>query len=499
MKVLILGGGASGLMAALSAAQDERNTVTVLERQSRVGRKLLATGNGRCNLTNLDLSPVHYHGQDAGFARAALSRFDGKATLDFFHALGLLTTAEPSGRVYPLSDQSNSVVDVLRFAAAQAGVQLVCGFDAQGVKKKARGYQVTGADGSAYFGDKLIIACGGCAGKALGGTMSGYELLSQLGHSRTALHPSLTQIRTDPAPIRGLKGVRADCRIRLRADGRTLLEDAGEVQFTETGVSGPAAFTLSRAAGQAQGAGLLLDFLRDYPAPQVRALLQARREAFPALAGEELLSGMLHPRLGKMLCHACGLGAQPLASGSDAPLEALVSVIKYFSLPVTGVSGFESAQVTAGGVRTAEFRADTLESRLAPGVFACGNVVHVHDLVDFVSGESDLAGASAAAYVLKGEAADTVVLDLVPGNGVGYTVPQRVRPADVDRSVNISFRVRQNYGPSQITVTCGGRQLARFKRQRMAPGEMEHIALPKVLLEKADGPLTVAVEEVIAE
>jgi len=319
---------------------------------SRASAQLLATGNGRCNLTNLDLSPVHYHGQDAGFARAALSRFDGKATLDFFHALGLLTTAEPSGRVYPLSDQSNSVVDVLRFAAAQAGVQLVCGFDAQSVRKKARGYQVTGADGSVVFLEiKLIIACGGCAGKALGGTMSGYELLSQLGHSRTALHPSLTQIRTDPAPIRGLKGVRADCRIRQRTDGRTLLEDAGEVQFTETGVSGPVAFALSRAAGQAQGAGLLLDFLREYPAPQVRALLQARREAFPALAGEELLSGMLHPRLGKTLCHACGLGAQPLASGSDAPLEALVSVIKSFSLPVTGVSGFESAQVTAGGGR----------------------------------------------------------------------------------------------------------------------------------------------------
>ena len=372
MKVLILGGGASGLMAALSAAQDERNTVTVLERQSRVGRKLLATGNGRCNLTNLDLSPEHYHGQDAGFARAALSRFDGNTTLDFFHALGLLTAAEPSGRVYPLSDQANSVVDVLRFAAAQAGVQLVCGFDAQNVKKKARGYQVTGADGSAYFGDKLIVACGGCAGKALGGTMSGYELLSQLGHSRTALHPSLTQIRTDPAPIRGLKGVRADCRMRLRADGRTIQEDAGEAQFTETGVSGPVAFALSRAAGQAQGAELLLDFLRDYPAPQVRGLLQARRAAFPVLAGEDL-----HPRLGKTLCHAHGLGAQPLASVSDAALDALVNAIKYFSLPVTGVSGFESAQVTAGGVRTAEFRADTLESRLAPGVFACGEVLDI--------------------------------------------------------------------------------------------------------------------------
>ena len=134
-----------------------------------------------------------------------------------------------------------------------------------------------------------------------------------------------------------------------------------------------------------------------------------------------------------------------------------------------------------------------------PGVFACGNVVHVHDLVDFVSGESDRAGAAAAAYVLHGETPDAAVLDLVPGNGVGYTVPQRVRPADVDKGVEISFRVRQNYGPSQITITCGEKQLARFKRQRMAPGEMEHITLPGVLLEKADGPLTVAVEEVVAK
>lgn len=134
-----------------------------------------------------------------------------------------------------------------------------------------------------------------------------------------------------------------------------------------------------------------------------------------------------------------------------------------------------------------------------PGVFACGNVVHVHDLVDFVSGESDRAGAAAAAYVLHGEAPDAAVLDLVPGNGVGYTVPQRVRPADVDKGVEISFRVRQNYGPSQITITCGEKQLARFKRQRMAPGEMEHITLPGVLLAKADGPLTVAVEEVVAK
>ena len=355
MKVIILGGGASGLMAALSAARDARNTVTILERQSRVGRKLLATGNGRCNLTNLQLSPARYHGQDPAFAQAALTRFGVQDALEFFHGLGLLTVAEASGRVYPLSDQANSVLDVLRFAAEQAGVQTVCGFDAQSVRKKARGYQLTAADGTGFFADRLIIACGGCAGKALGGTMAGYDLLGQLGHSRTPLHPSLTQIRTDPAPIRGLKGVRADCHIRLRAGGRTVQEDAGEAQAAE----------------------LLLDLLRAYPEPQVRELLAARKTALPQLAAEDALAGMLHPRLGKTLCRACGLGQQPLAGVPDEVLAALAKKIKNFALPVTGVSEFESAQVTAGGVRTAEFRADTLESRLAPGVFACGEVLDI--------------------------------------------------------------------------------------------------------------------------
>ena len=377
MKVLILGGGASGLMAALSAAQDPGNTVTILERQSRVGRKLLATGNGRCNLTNTDLSLTHYHGQSPAFARAALTRFDGRRTLEFFHALGLLTVAESSGRVYPLSDQANSVVDVLRFAAQQTGITVVCGFDAQSVRKKARGYQVTGADGQGYFGDRLIVACGGCAGKALGGTMSGYELLSQLGHTRTPLHPSLTPIRTDTAAIRGLKGVRADCLLRLRIDGRTAGQDAGELQFTETGVSGPVAFTLSRQAAQSQQAELLLDFLRGYSSQEVLALLAVRQHAFGQLPAEELLAGMLHPRLGKTLCHACGLFSQPIAELSAQTLHTVAERIKYFPLQVIGTSGFESAQVTAGGIQTAQFRADTLESRLAPGVFACGEVLDI--------------------------------------------------------------------------------------------------------------------------
>ena len=131
-----------------------------------------------------------------------------------------------------------------------------------------------------------------------------------------------------------------------------------------------------------------------------------------------------------------------------------------------------------------------------PGVFACGNVVHVHDLVDFVSGESETAGAAAAAYVQNGEIETETVLPLAAGEGIGYTVPQHIRLDGVQKSVSVSFRVRRNYGPSTITVRCGPNKIAAFKRERLAPGEMEHITLPKALLQKADGPLIVAVEEV---
>ena len=131
-----------------------------------------------------------------------------------------------------------------------------------------------------------------------------------------------------------------------------------------------------------------------------------------------------------------------------------------------------------------------------PGVFACGNVVHVHDLVDFVSGESETAGAAAAAYVQNGEIETETVLPLAVGEGIGYTVPQHIRLDGVQKSVSVSFRVRRNYGPSTITVRCGPNKIAAFKRERLAPGEMEHITLPKALLQKADGPLIVAVEEV---
>lgn len=376
MKVLVIGGGASGMAAALTAAQVPGAQVTLLERQARVGRKLLATGNGRCNLTNRHIESSHYHGAPPAFVRPALERFPMEETLRYFESLGLLTVEEPSGRVYPFSDQANSVVDVLRLALETAGVEVVLGAEVLALGKKARGYSAKTQEKS-YYGDKVILACGGVAGGKLGGTDLGYRLLEALGHRITPLKPALVQLRTETGPIRGLKGVRADAGIILKRQGQTVAEGGGEVQFTDFGISGPAIFELSREI-TGHGETLLLDFLRPWDADTLRAHLLRRRDACPALPLEDFLTGTLHNRLGRMVLKQAGLSlGAPSGSLDEAALSEVLRLLKHFPLEVTGPMGFDQAQVTAGGADTSQFRADTLESRLCPGLFACGEVLDV--------------------------------------------------------------------------------------------------------------------------
>lgn len=378
MKVYIIGGGAAGMMAALSAAENPQNTVTVLERQNRVGKKLLATGNGRCNLTNLNADVSCYHGRHPEFVSTALRRFHVEKTLDYFRTLGLYTVAEESGRVYPLSDQANSVVDTLRFALEQRGVQVITSCDVLQISKKARGYQIV-TTGETYFADKLIVTTGGCAGKTLGGTRSGYKLLGTMGHSTTELYPSLVQIKTNPDLVRALKGVRADCTMTLKVDGHSFAQSQGEIQFTDFGVSGPVAFELSRAASTEEGEKvLLLDLMRNYSEDDLTAALLARVKAFPQMLTENLLCGMLNTRLGLQILKRSEIDLKtPLSVLQEPQIRSLSHLIKYLSFPVEGVLGMEHAQVTAGGVLTDEFRADTLESRRNPGLFAAGEVLDI--------------------------------------------------------------------------------------------------------------------------
>ena len=378
MVITIIGAGASGMMAALTAANAGAHKILLFERQQRPGRKLMATGNGRCNLTNTGASPQNYHGSQPGFSDAILSRFTPQDTLDFFHALGLLTVEEAGGRVYPLSNSANSVLDVLRFALEERGVELCASSPVREIRRRGRGYVLLTDEGES-FSDRVIAACGGAAGAKLGGVTDGYELLKSLGHSRTKLYPALVQLTAEPEYPRALKGVRADAKIQLRRGDTLLAESCGELQFTERGVSGPAIFDLSRAASvSGAGAVLSIDLLREYDAAQVLSLLKARRRNLPELECAQLLTGLLHNRLGRMLIKYARLPAElPIGKLSDAQLRTLAESLKSFVLKLTGTEGFDNAQVTVGGIKTEEFDPCTLESRLNPGLYACGELLDV--------------------------------------------------------------------------------------------------------------------------
>lgn len=375
MKVIVIGGGASGMMAALTAAENGHQ-VTILERQARLGRKLLATGNGRCNLSNMNMGQQFYHGARADLVSRMIGEFDTAKTLEFFNSLGLLTVAEPSGRVYPFSDQAGSVVDVLRFALDQAGVEIITGFEVVSAHNEKRKFVVSSAE-EALTADRLIICCGGMAGAKLGGTKSGYELLKSFGHKMTKLYPSLVQIKTDDAYTRSLKGVRADAGVSLVVGKYVEAESAGEVQFTEYGLSGPAIFEISRAASvNKEKRTVVLDLLREYSKEDIEELISARISAMPSLTAENLLTGMLQNRLGRTVVKYAGYDQNlPVTELNEGDISRIAKCIKSFRFDVIDTLSFDSAQVTAGGADITQFRADTLESRLVKGLYAAGEVL----------------------------------------------------------------------------------------------------------------------------
>ncbi|MBS6309956.1 MAG: aminoacetone oxidase family FAD-binding enzyme [Firmicutes bacterium] len=375
MNVCVIGGGAAGMLAALTAAENGHR-VLLLERQSRVGRKLLATGNGRCNLSNYHVSPAHYHG-GAGFCDFALSQFDVGETLQYFASLGLLTVSEASGRIYPMSNMAGSVLDVLRYALERPEIDLQTGQTVTAVRKISEGFSVK-TETDTFSARRLILAAGGAAGSKVGGGMDGYRLAKSLGHHRTALYPSLVQLKTDPTYPRALKGVKAQCGISICRGSQMLARNSGEVLFTEYGVSGPAIFDLSRSVS-AGGSDLtcLLNFFPDWEEAEVLHWLSQRQAAMAAHEASTLLTGSCHTRLGQMICKSAGFTNQRAAGLTRDDLRRIARQATHFALPITGTCGFDQAQVTAGGLDTSEFDPRTLQSRLVPGLYACGELLDI--------------------------------------------------------------------------------------------------------------------------
>ena len=376
MTVGIIGGGASGMAAALAVAENPKVQVVLMERQARLGRKLQATGNGRCNLSNIHATEGGYHGNEPAFSQAAIAAFDPGATLDWFQSLGLFTVTEESGKVYPYSDQANSVVDVLRLALEKPNVEIKTGFEVQKIKRMDNGFAVSNGEQTVWC-DKLIVACGGLAGSKLGGTMAGYKLLGKLGHKATRLRPALVQIKCGWAGVAALKGVRANCHAKILRDGALFAESTGELQFTEYGLSGPVIFEISRDVCQGAGNWVCrLDFLPQCSEETLYAQLQWRKQT--QLPMEELLTGVLHNRLGRVLTKAAGVkGKQFARELSEREMQEICRAVKAFDVELTEPMGMDSAQVTAGGVLTEQFDPITMESKLVPGLYACGEVLDI--------------------------------------------------------------------------------------------------------------------------
>lgn len=383
----IIGGGASGLFAAITALSSKSNVrVTVFEQLNRVGKKILATGNGRCNITNEfadaeisdenGIKPAHYHGESAGFALYALKNFNQKNLIDFFAENGLILRKE-NDKYYPFSEQAGTVLDFLRLKCEMLGAEIKCGIKIEKIKIKDNKFIIN----NQVF-DKVIVACGGKSSPHLGSDGSGYKLLEHFGHKTSHLYPAITQIKTETEFVKQLKGIKADANCKIFVDNTVIREEFGQVLFADYGLSGPPIFQLSRIAAKNYNKNccISLDFMNEKSQNEVFSLIKSVLDApftYP-LTCENLLSLFLNKRLGQVIVKSCGFKLNKDAYElNENQIMQIAEKIKDFRIKVTGVNGFQNAQVTAGGVLTDDFEKKTMESKLQKGLFACGEILDI--------------------------------------------------------------------------------------------------------------------------
>ncbi len=410
-QIAVIGGGAAGLAAAvLCARRLGGDKVCVFEKQARVGKKLLATGNGTCNISNIHADVTHYHGNDPHFVEEALAMFSVKDAMAFFASFGLRTVVREDGRVYPLCAMASAVLDCMRMELDRLGVTVICEETIERILVQKDGAMLIG-NNQRYACRRVIVAAGGAASASLGGCTDGYQLLCGLGHTKTALFPAIVQIRTDRETVRSVKGIRVDAGLRLMHNGQEIAASEGEILFADYGVSGPAAMMIGRHAAdwERRKAGtmtLALDVLPTLSVQQVAEEIDSRCR-FDGITLENLLTGLLQKRLGQTLIKAAGLIplSREAASLTAKEKARLCQMLKAWTLPVIGSAGMNAAQVTAGGICTDEFDPATMRSKKAASVFAAGEVLDI----DGDCGGYNLQWAWSSAYAAATAATEDIL------------------------------------------------------------------------------------------
>lgn len=367
-RVCIVGGGAAGMMAAIIAAR-EGAAVTVLEHNEKTGKKILATGNGRCNLTNLYQAASCYHSQERNLAWEVLEQFDVQETIRFFSELGIYTKNK-NGGLYPSSMQASSVQELLEMEARYRKVKIKCRehvTEIQVLQAAAKPVFQVKTETWSYEADAVILACGSKASAIEGADGSGYTLAKSLGLKVIKPLPALVPLKGKGTYFTKWAGTRVEGKVILKAGAQILDTAEGELQLTDYGISGIPVFQLSSQTARLLDSGVPvsveLDFLPDFDEKGLEEFLKRRENACPYKTQRELLTGLLPKKLADVL------------SEGKTDRKTLVQRIKRFAVEIKGTKAFDMAQVCSGGVSLTEINPKTMECRKIPGIYLAGELL----------------------------------------------------------------------------------------------------------------------------
>lgn len=378
-EVTIIGGGASGIIAAITAARLGAK-VTIIEQKEMLGKKLLSTGNGRCNLTNEHMTKECFHSEQADMISTVLGIFDASSTVEFFHKLGILTKSR-NGYIYPLSDQASAILEVLLIELKRLQVTIILSTKVISITSKKNIFFIV-TEKKAFQCAYVILATGGCAASVLGSDGSGYLLSKQLGHSLTPVVPALVQLRCLGKFFKKIAGVRVDAKVTALLSNGKKVDDTGEVQLTNYGISGIPVFQISRFVAlelqKNKTVPVIIDFLPTFSMDNFFSLLEDKIQCLPTKTIAEQLVGIFNCKLIPLFLEKSNIFNQKISSElSNKELRDLVNCCKNFEVVVTTTNPFEQAQVCAGGVKTTEVNSNTMESKIKKGLYLTGELLDV--------------------------------------------------------------------------------------------------------------------------
>ena len=378
-EIAVIGGGASGLMAAITAKKSGKEVI-ILERKDRILKKVLITGNGRCNITNVNANISNYFGKNISSVENILNRFTPQDTMDFFNGLGIVCNEENRGKVYPLSGQASSVVDALRFEAEKLGIKIETEFYVRKIEKDGFKFKIYSEDRKKIEAGRVILAAGGQSYPELGSNGSGFELAKELGHSVTKLSPSIVQLKTEKNQVKGLQGIKTDVAVTAYGDNKKICTYDGELLFTDYGISGNVVFNISFVMPLYKNVEFEIDFMEKFDYNELYEMLKERKRILSHLTMENYFNGMINKKLGQFLSKVSGIEklSKPVKDLNDSDIRKLCTVLKKYRVKILETTGFKNAQVTAGGVSLDEVNIETLESKIVKGLYFSGEVLDVY-------------------------------------------------------------------------------------------------------------------------